>query len=290
MIKPTETGKFLPVTVEGAKSMAHLARYPDDLGKKLTPATFSKVVTELLARLGNYTLLMRDNEVVALAKAGDHHALDAERVLRTIDQVGQADYHRVHIDGQTARLEIVGTQEQAVARGDMVRAGSMVQFSPIGSIAPSVQSFVMQLVCTNGAVTMDVVREYNYGGGDNGGNNGGVWNWFKESIRDSRGALTGTVAQWRRMREERVPPGDRAGMLQAMLRQAHIAGPAAEAVRAQALENPPRSAYDMHNLITWASSHVLTDPVEVRRAQIAAAAFSSETTHAHLCPTCRRTR
>ena len=92
------------------------------------------------------------------------------------------------------------------------------------------------------------------------------------------------------MDRERIAPEDRASVLEAMLRSAGITGVNAEAVRAHALEEPPETAYDAHNLITWAATHILTEPRRILRARAAMATFTSETEHRRVCPVCRRTR
>jgi len=78
-------------------------------------------------------------------------------------------------------------------------------------------------------------------------------------------------------------------MLAAVLKKAQITGEIADAVMAMAVEHPPRNAWDMHNLITYASSHLLTTPRQVERAQETAASFADETGHAKSCPLCHRT-
>jgi hypothetical protein len=79
-------------------------------------------------------------------------------------------------------------------------------------------------------------------------------------------------------------------MLEELLRQAGITGKEAEAVRAQAIQEPPRNTYEMLNLVTWASSHIIHSPEKIQRAMIASATFVSETEHASVCPLCHARR
>lgn len=92
------------------------------------------------------------------------------------------------------------------------------------------------------------------------------------------------------MTEEQIPADQRAMMLEAMLKEAKITGEDANAVRALAIDNPPQTSYDMMNLLSNASSHLLEDPNRVRRAQNTVASYTSETEHARVCPICHSRR
>ena len=110
------------------------------------------------------------------------------------------------------------------------------------------------------------------------------------SVRDAYGSLDGIVGRYRQMIDEHIDPEDRAMILQAMLREAAITGEDAEAVRALALQTPPENSYDMMNLITFATSHLIEIPHRVRRAQLAVASYAHETSHARICPVCHARR
>ena len=285
LIRPTQSGRFLPMAVEGIRDMAKFSGFPQDLAMELSPDTFGRVATELLARKGRYSLLLRQDMVVGFARAGLYRPLDPERVLRTVEQgIGETDFQRVHVaPDRSVSVEVIGQNEGAVTKGDLVRGGAMVAWSPIGVVDPLVQSYVVRLVCTNGATSTDMVSQYHYGGdGDD------VWQWFRESARNAYRSMNKVIDRWRQMRAVPIPAADRAMVLEAMLKKAGIRTEVAEAVRARALAEPPRTPYDIMNLITWASSHLLEAPAEVRRAQQAAASFAEETEHRRICPVCHR--
>ncbi|MBU1067638.1 hypothetical protein KKE60_07605, partial [Patescibacteria group bacterium] len=85
-------------------------------------------------------------------------------------------------------------------------------------------------------------------------------------------------------------PEDRNLVLESLLKRAGIRGADADVVRANALTHPPENAYDMMQLVTWASTHHLMNPRAIMRAQQAAAVFSDETEHQRVCPTCHKQR
>lgn len=167
-----------------------------------------------------------------------------------------------------------------------MQAGALVSFSPINTIKPLVQSFVLRMVCTNGMSSKTVLAEFvdGHGEGDD------VWQWFRQSVRAAYQSIGKVVDRYQAMVRERIPADQRAGMLEEILRQAGITGKEAEAVRAQAIQDPPRNTYDMMNLITWASSHIIRSPERIQRALNASATFTSESQHATICPLCQTRR
>lgn len=284
VIRPGSGGQLVPLSENGVKAMTKFVGMPQSLGQELSPDLFGRVATELLGRKERYNLLLNEGEVDNFADFRGMKNLPVDRVLSTIEQaIPNCDYHRVSIVSQNAAmLEIVGTKQEAVRRGDIVRAGAMVSFSPINIIAPTVQSYIMRLVCTNGATSRTVLANYTGGAGD--GDN--VWQWFRQSVRAAYQSMGDITNRYRQMLHERVPADQRAGMLEELLRQAGITGKNAEAVRAQAIQEPPRNSYEMMNLVTWASSHVLQRPEGIQRAHAAIATFTSESAHASVCPLC----
>jgi len=284
VIRPGNGGQLVPLSENGVKAMTNFVGLPQKVCKELSPDLFGRVATQLLERKERYNLLIGDGEVENFAEFRGMRNLPADRVLSSIEQaIPGCDYHRVSIlSTSSAILEIVGAKQEAVRRGDLVQGGAMVSFSPINVIMPSVQSYVLRLACTNGQTSRHVLA--NYTGGNGEGDN--IWQWFRSSTRAAYQAMGNVVNRYREMIQERVPPNQRAGMLEELLRQAGITGKEAEAVRAQAIQEPPRNAFDMMNLITWASSHIIRSPDKVQRALTATATFVSESEHSSTCPLC----
>lgn len=286
--RPGGGARLLEVTPDGVRGMAREVGFPKDLGSKISPDSFGRVATELLAHKGRYSLLIRDGRIADFAKSRQHRNLNPERMLQTVERtIHNVDFHRViFLDRQSVSLEVVGEEQRAVVKGDLVRAGALISFSPIGIINPMVQSYVMRLTCTNGLTSNDVLREFRFGGGEGDD----VWQWFRQSIRAAYNALESITNRYREMRNERIRPEDRAVVLEAMLKEAGITREAAEAVRNLALREPPQNTYDIINLVTWASSHLLESPRQVTRARQAAADFVDRTEHRRICPVCHRAR
>jgi hypothetical protein len=131
----------------------------------------------------------------------------------------------------------------------------------------------------------NIIREFQTGGeGDD------LWQWFRQSLRSAYGSLDGIINRYREMIDERIPADRRAMMLEAMLQESRITGEDADVIRARAIEAPPRNTYELLNILTWASSHVIREPQRRLRAMSTAAAFTGRREHAQICPLCHSRR
>ena len=294
-LRPGGGQHHLEMTTGGAQSMASFVGLPWNLAAKLHPNTFGAVATELLARKQRYALMIKEGAITAVAKPTEFHSLNPTRVMAAIEGgIKDLEYHRVMIlDNFVVCLELIGERREPVVRGDLMQAGAQVTFSPIGTIDPIVQSYALRLVCTNGMTNNTILREFHYGGGGNGGGGGegdDIWQWFRRSSADAYNSLNRIVERYRLMIEEQIPADQRAMMLEAMLKEAKISGEDANAIRAMAIDNPPATTYDLMNLISNATSHLLEDPRRVRIAQNAVASYTSANEHARICPVCHSRR
>ncbi len=287
VLRPGSGGHLMPLNESGVKALANFIGMPAGMGSRLSPDTFGKVATELLGRKERYNLLLANGQVKDFTEYHGVRIIQPEKLVSTIERaIPKANFHRVLLLGDySATIEIVGEHRQPVARGDLVRAGALVAFSPIGTTVPMVQSFALRQICTNGVTTNDIIREYHFGGSGEGDD---LWQWFRQSIGDSYRAIDTIINRYQEMRNEHIPASQRALVLEAMLKDARITGDDADAIRAHAIEDPPRNAYEMVNLFSWASSHIIREPARIRRAQITAATFTSQETHAQACPLCHR--
>ena len=289
VFRPGSGGHSLPLNEAGQTGLAKFAGFPDGYFKALSNETLGRVATELLLRREKYGIMVKDGNIVDFTGPTSYHNVPAEKVLATIDKViPEADYNRALIDRQSVHLEVVGIEETPVLKGDMVRAGALIKWSPIGITKPLVQSFVVRRICTNGATANTVLREYGFGGGD--GDDGNVWEWFKKSVREAYRSYGKMAEAWRKLINENVPAADRPMMLEALIKQSGLPPDVAEVVRGRALQNPPTNAYDILNLITHATSHLMDDSRRIYRAQSAIAAYTDAETHARVCPVCNRNR
>ena len=284
VFRPGGHGRVVPVANAGNESLAKFVNLPQGVVDKLLPGTYAKVATELLGRKEDYAVLTKQDEVVDFVKKGQYHNYNPEKVVTTITKaIDGADFNRVlTYPNHAVELEVISVRQEEVQRGDLIRAGALVAFSPIGTIQPMVQSFALRLVCTNGATTRDVMQEYRPGDGDD------VWQWWRKAMKAAVRSIAPITNRWRQMMAEGITPEERAQILAALIKKAKLGEIEAKAIQMQALQAPPTNSYEMMNLMTWASSHVSREPVVSRRLRLVAEDYHHEATHARICPVCRR--
>ncbi len=290
ILHPGSGGHTLNIDQNGFRSLMEYTGIPGGVSSYVSKDTLGRIATELLGHKEKYAVILKEDKVTAFARVGQHHYVRAERVLAAVEHgIGNSfDYHKVLVSPGTyiASLEVTGEKQQAVAKGDLIQAGALVQFSPIGTIQPLVQSYALRLMCTNGATSRDVLEEFKFGHGEGDD----IWQWFRQSVRAAYRSVEKIVTRWQAMISELIPDADRAAVLNALIKEARVPKEIAAAIQAKALQEPPRTAYDMMNLMTWASSHLIEAPRDIRRAQIAAATFADVTEHRRICPVCNRSR
>ncbi len=291
--RPGGGARTLEMTKGGIQSLSSFVGLPWNVATKLRPETFGAASTELLRKKGRYSLTVKDGAVVSVDNPREFHMVNPERALRAIEGgLPNIDYHRVLLlDNFVVCLEIVGDRRQPVNKGDLIQAGANITFSPLGTVNPMVQSYIVRLACTNGMTSNTVIREFQFSGGDDGGSGGSsgsdnIWQWFRGSVREAYGSLDRIVSQYRRMIDQNIAPEDRATILEAMLKEAGITGKYADTIRALAIESPPENSYEMINLISYASSHIIENPHQIRRAQLAVANHTNDAAHTRVCPAC----
>ncbi len=285
IFRPGGGGHTMELTEDGLNSMAKYIGLPAKLNEQLSPDTFGKAATELLDRKGRYSVLTEESRIVSFHKAGEYHNTNPNRVIDTIERELGADmiFSRViFLDRGGVCIEASMANQQPVVRGDLVQAGAAITFSPLGTIQPLVQSFILRCYCTNGWLDYDAGGSFSFGYGEGDS----IWQFFRKAVRKAARQVDGVLAQWRNMIETRLDPAERAQILEALMKDAGISNEIAEALRARALETPPDNMYDAMNLITYASSHLLDDPRRIRRAQKTASQFVREANPSRECPLC----
>ena len=294
-IKPSRGARSVPIGEAGMANLLDFAGVPAKLAEKLEPQTLGKVATQALTSKradGTYTMLTKGGEVMEFAPPSQTRNIPATRVVDNIAKgiPSDVEFRRfLDLPRYTLRIETVGEQEHAVKVGDLVRAGTVTQFSPLGLTVPSVEAFNERLVCTNGMTARDFAQEWRHAGGRGGAGEGDdIWQFFRKANRDAYAAFGRTVERYDELAQTSINPEDRGMILEALMREGGIRGDLAAAVRNDAITSPPEDEWDMVNLISRVTSHVLEDPREIVRAQRAAAGFVAADEHSRTCPSCSR--
>lgn len=188
------------------------------------------------------------------------------------------------LPNHTVQVQTLGVEERAVAVGDIVRAGTLTQWSPIGVTAPLVQAFDVRLVCTNGMTHTDVLQEFSFSGGNGEGDN--LWQFFRRASRQAYQAIGPITERYQELMAEEVPVEERAAIINALLKSMRATKEVTDAVNARAIAEPPLNSWDVLNLGTWATTHVMDEPAHIIRGQRALTEWTNEESHMRLCPVC----
>ncbi|MDD5539470.1 MAG: hypothetical protein PHG61_02125 [Candidatus Marinimicrobia bacterium] len=289
-IRPSHGAHSLIVDKAGHTPLMKFIGMPEIFEKHLEPGTYVAAATQLLQRKEHFTLVINNDQMITdIVSYGERDRISPVRVLDTIEKtIPVKGYNRlVFATRELVQLEAVGERMEPVVPGDLVQAGVLVRFSPVGIGVPRVQSYALRLDCTNGNCSDIHFAEFAGGGGGEGDD---IWHWFRQNIRKAYNSLDKVVAEWRRLASEHIDPKDRASILEAIIKESRLPPETAATVRAMALENPPRNNWEAYNLITYASSHLLETPKQILQAQDTAVKFAGAETHGRVCPVCRHSR
>ena len=293
VLRPGSGGKLVPFAPAGVESLCKFVGAPVTMTERLSQQTAGNVLTELLRKQEKFSVFTREGEIVSVFRSQQWHTLKVERMLSVLEQtIHLQDYNRVfELEKHVARIEMVGERREVIPgsamKNDVVAGGIVVNFSPVGTIAPSIESYVLRVWCTNGCTTPEISGEYKYPGGGDGDE---IWQWFRGTARKAYNSMSKIAKHFDAMAREQISPEDRAAILDSMLIQAGMRDEVASAVRAEAIAHPPTNTWEMMNLITWGSSHILEEPKAVIRAQKSVKSFISATTHQRTCPMCHQTQ
>ena len=275
----------------GRKDLFKYIGFNDKLAKRLSIGLANQAVTELYQRGGETSALVReDNEIVGFAPVGRYRSVPVPAMIDNIETaIGSGvEYNRgMLMPNFDTRIEVVGDKQEQVQQGDYVRGGVAVRFNPLGITNPLIQTFGLRLICTNGLTAHTVLESYELGM-DKDITNSELFEWVQDTVSDAYQSIENTAIKWRAMAQDKINPADRPQLIGSLARNARLRGEQATALWAQATEEPPETAWDVANLMTWLSSHVLENDEQVVRVQDTVAMFVDEQHHTRFCPTCKR--
>lgn len=288
-IKPSSGARSIPLSVEGSKSLISLVGMTAKMRTDLTGPTFQKAASELLTKRGRFTVLTKDGVGLEILGGKHHYPVEPDRALRSIEQVGM-NFHRVYTrDDRSVVIQTLGERIESVtkAKGDRVQAGATVIFSPLGTVIPQVQSFCMVVFCSNGCAMEEVSESFSFADGGGSQNPDGFWEWFRKNLRKAADSIGIQTQHFREMQGHRINPNERPAALEGILQQAHLPDDMEKLVRARALAQPPENAWEMMNLITYATTHATDDYEVVRKSNKAMSTFAHNVAVHKVCPLCR---
>ena len=192
-------------------------------------------------------------------------------------------------DGERKLEELLapGLHEFLPEGGDPFRSGVRISHNPIGFGEPLIEPYLLRLVCRNGAIHAEYLHNQwgtGYGEGDE------VWQWFREGLQASNVAIDGIMQNYADMVGQEVPANERSAVVEGYLRNARLPNDEARAIRDMAINEPPRTMYDLFNMATANATHNGNNTLDgmIHRQRNAAKQAGTPDAHARYCPTCRR--
>ena len=171
--------------------------------------------------------------------------------------------------------------------GDPFRSGVRISHNPIGFGEPLIEPYLLRLVCRNGAIHAEYLHNQwgkGFGEGDE------VWQWFREGLQSSNVAIDGVMQNYAEMVGQEVPANERSAVVEGYLRNARLPNEDARVIRDMAINEPPRTMYDLFNMATAVATHHGENTLQgmIARQRKAAREAGNPDAHARYCPTCRR--
>lgn len=276
------------------------------------PKSLSKSPDHLVAPLLQHhiqtvdkVVAISDNDGLMKLERADRMgpALAADKVMEVMaEKFPEVMYHQAHVadDGltldllaithnDTKKLEEViqpGLHAFLPDGGDPFRAGVHLKFSPMGVVRPLIEPYMVRILCRNGAIHAEYLSEF---GGTGYGEGDDMWQWFRQGLDHVGGAIDDVMSKYGQLVAEPIPEGEeRMLAVNGMIRAARLPVHMADAIRDQAIANPPRTAFDMFNLMTYTATHQAKGFEQQLRAMTKAGANAEPGVHSQWCPACHR--
>ncbi len=278
----------MTLTKEARDKLYSIAGMPKKTLARLSLGTVNNVLTELMRQEGDLMLLHNTQQIQDILPVQRLRPVNALDMLDTLqDTIPDHQFHRAMRVGQhSIQIESVGSHvvEDNIgkSKGSLIQAGVVTRFSPLGLDAPEVQNFVVRLICINGMTSTEFFNKYTTGPLAD------VIPWYQQSLIRAYAGMDGLIAKWDNLAEESLTTQERVLLLNGLLKAARVPHAETEIIHNEAMQNPPETSYEVLQLITWAASHVIEEPLAILRAQEAAASFVDSQQHVMWCPTCKR--
>lgn len=167
-------------------------------------------------------------------------------------------------------------------RGDIVRGGAMVRFSPVGASPVEVSSYIERLICTNGMTSTDQLDVWTHPGGEGSAD---PYEWIPTALRRVRDSYDAHFESIQRSADAGIDEAEVPTIIDDLF--AHYRLPVAlrSAVARRLAGVNIENMWDLTNAITWAATHdrQLRDPrARARLMRVGGDAM----THVERCQEC----
>lgn len=296
---------FIIDTPEGYGALATMAGMPQsmvrDFPAKLTAPLMTHAIKDkeglvVIRDQDNRLLDVKDNaklQPIIRPEQAIEQMMNHWPELKFQDaQIGKGDYQSdilaITHDNERKLEDLLapGLHEFLPQGGDPFRAGVHIGFNSMGMTAPVIEPYLLRLVCRNGAIHAEYLHDEwgrGYGEGDE------LWQWFQEGMQASDIAIDNVMTKYAGLVGDTIDAKDRSAVVEGYIRNARLNNDDANAVRAQAINEPPRNQYDLFNLATATATHGKKKSLsQMLNAQRKAAGNVGDHGHHGYCPTCKK--
>jgi hypothetical protein len=290
----TVDGEQYFVTETARRMLADGLRMPAtfvlELPSQMQASLFNFVINHTVARVPNKSpifvrLAVRGDMVIAAAMNPSSTMYLSSALTKVLGMIEEETgmeptVHYWHWSPQMAEIQLILPQVSSEPRpGDIIAGGILVRVSPIGLRVPSVESFLLRLVCSNGMIVPERLCKTNghcrRNGSDFLQSAKRAWQTLSKVMR----RLPYLAQEWVDVEAE-ITTVARDLRLPVALRRALI-----DALEHDEIGNHG-TLLDVVNAVSWVATHHdrLNDVVRRRLMTAAGLLLQGE----HRCPTCRR--
>jgi len=253
---------------------------------KLSVKTMQYVVDDLLLQTKPFFITMKNGKPIDIVVGSPAMAVNPNKALSLIKEIApEFLITRIRVaSGDYCSVEIaIPSIEGEVRKGDILYGGAMINFSPIGSIAPAVQSYTVRLACTNGMTSQQFYGKWSKAGG-----NGDFDDWLRSSINESKIQFNVILDGYKKLVGEVIEPDDVEAVFAQMAKFVGFTKQDLVQVKMLLLKDPPKNMWEMTNLFSYATTHLLTDPSAIGDIMWNTSRITTPEYHAKVCPQCHR--
>jgi len=282
-ILATATGRDYALSETAVQQLAKMCRIPKEYALRCPPHL-------LVPQLNWWTqgaretarLVISNDKVITLANPHDiwcptQYLLDG--VEKGMGEV--IDYEHFSHSLEYTSLALLGEKQTEVVRGDIINGGIRLEHSLLGVYPTAITGFVNRLVCTNGAVSSEIVSKWSQ---KQTGGVPDIVRWAEEIAAEAWARIDGYMEKVKALVDVRLN-GFTSHTLNDILDTYHIPGEVRDAIIDRVVDEGAHNLYDIFNAITYVASHDVEDPRAAGRLMLIGGNLAD---NQEICPHCHR--
>jgi len=266
-----------PVTDQSLPSVVPLLGIPKNFLQKCPIDLQVSILNHFSQQLGYPSMVTKDDRVIAFA-VKDSLLISPNMVIEKIEKNTECrEYDKVLVYDNIIDIYVVGETEKEVVKGDIVKGGVGVMFSPLGIVSPEITSYTYRLLCSNGLIAPESLSRFKMGSAGDGFDS-----WFSETLPRAYDIAFAQVEKFREMRNVKLN-GNTPGIFRHLVEKFPLV--VQNLLYEEVLREKPGNLYELMNIITAFASHKVENPLRMKTLMMASGGMA---THYETCPSCHR--